>query len=215
MKRVFKRILPAVIAFVLILSGCGNPPKTEDEATLYEKIQNTLKNLETYEAVASVTYISNNNYHDYRVKQHSKASGEYRVEVLEPENVAGNVTIFDGKVICQYNNNVSGKIAVGTTESSERSEIFLTSFIKNYYADEEVSMAVSNMEDDDDITILEAKLPGDNQYLSTEKLLLVNDTLKPKELIIYDDKGKERIVVVFHEIEYNVKLNDNLFSIQK
>lgn len=212
MKHLFKRVLPAVIALVLLFCGCGAQSGTDDETSLYNKIQNTLKTLETYEATASVRYISNNNVHDYKVKQQSKSTGEYRVEVLEPENAAGNITTFDGSVICQYNSKVSGKIAVGTTESSERSEIFLTSFIKNYFSADETAQTVADMEDNDAITILEAKVPGDNQYLATERLLMNNETLKPKELVIYDDEGNERIVVVFQEIEYNISLDQALFT---
>jgi outer membrane lipoprotein-sorting protein len=212
MRHLFKRVFPAALAVILTLSGCAGQTVTQDETSLYDKIQNTLKTLETYEATAAVRYISNNNIHQYTVKQQAKNSGEYRVEVLSPENAAGNITTFDGSVICQYNSKVAGKIAVGTTESSERSEIFLTSFINNYFVAAETAQTVANMEDNDEMTVLEAVIPGENKYLATEKLFIRNDTLKPKELVIYDEDGNERIVVVFTEIEYNVKLDDAQFS---
>ncbi len=197
------------IITAVTLSSCVLRSK---EKTLYEKIVNTLTKTESFQTEAYVAYISNNKRNNYYTLQQARASGEYRIEVTAPEEAAGNITVFDGKIISQYNKKINGKISVGTTESMERSEILLTSFIKNYLASDDVSVSVSSIDAEKE-TVLEAKIPGNNRYFATEKLWMNNDTLTPNTLIIYDVDGKERIIVNYQKFEYNVKLEDSVFTV--
>lgn len=205
------RILFLLFAFVLLFTGCGTSKTAKDEAA-YDKIQKRLINLESYAATGTVTYISNKNTHTYEVSQFCKMTGEYRVEVTGPEKVKGNITVCDGKTIAQFNSRITGKLIVGTQDTSERYEIFLTSFVKNYVKSQEVSVSVANM-DENVCTVLEAKIPGGHPYLASEKLWVDNTTLDPVKLVIYDPDGGERVVVNFIIFEYNKELDDKLFLI--
>lgn len=215
MKKGFVRrglmLAAALMAMCVLFSSCSALTK---EKTLYEKIVNQLQDMKTFEASAYVRYISNNKSNTYITHQQARSTGEYKIEVTAPENVAGNVTIFDGKVISQFNKNIEGKISVGTTESMERSEILLISFIKNYFSAQDAAVSVSKVANADE-TMLEAKIPGDHRYMAMERLWVNNETLKPVELIIYDEDGVERIIVNYESFEYNVKLEDSVFVIQK
>jgi len=202
-------------AVIFVLSGCSAFTKDSGgsaDANAYEKIQKQLMGMKSYQSEASVKYISNKNTNEYETLQHCKITGEYRIEVTGPENAKGNITLSDGETICQFNPNVSGKIAVGSKDSPERCEIFLTSFVKNYLNSKEVSLEVSNF-GEGRATILEASVPGSHPYLSCEKLWVDNETYKPIQLIIYDPDGNERMVVTYKNFEYNPNLDDNLFKI--
>ena len=212
-KRIKSFAVFALLAVTAVLGGCRGGSVNEQTGTVYEKIQNRLINMETYQAEASVKYISNKNSHTYDTLQQCRMSGEYRIEVTGPENVAGNITLSDGKIICQFNSKVTGKISVGTTESQERSEILLTSFVKNYVKSKEVSVSAASV-DGGECTVLEANIPGDHPYLKNEKLWVDNKTLKPVQLIIYDPSGNERVVVNYTKFDYDVKLDDELFIIE-
>ena len=205
MKR--KLFAPLLLVGLLLLSACG----TGLNQSAYEKIHSQLLKMETYEATAAVTFVSNKNSHEYETLQQCKSSGEYRIEVTGPEKVAGNVTIFDGKVICQYNGRTEGKMSIASAEAPERAEIFLTSFVRNYIKSQEVSVSAANM-DDSACTVLEATIPGEHPYLRTEKLWVDNETLKPVRLVIYDPDGGERILVTYRSFEYNKVLEDAIFK---
>lgn len=209
----FKR-LAMVLMLALALAGCGILPKKAQEAvepSAYEKIQKSLTELTSYESTATVEYISNKGRNSYEVLQQCRVTGEYRVEVTGPDSVAGNITLSDGATIYQFNPKISGKISVGIKENQERSEIFVTSFIKNYLNSQDVSVSVGNF-GEGKCTVLEAIIPGDHPYLASEKLWVDNKTLNPVKLSIYDPDGSERIVVTFSTFEYNVELDDELFS---
>jgi len=204
-----RKLFALMVGITMLLGGCT---AAQDGSAAYEKVQNMLMKLETYEAAATVTFISNKNTHEYETLQHGKITGEYRIEVTGPEKVAGNVTLFDGKVICQFNGRTSGKMTVASAEAPERVELLLTSFIKNYIKSQEVSISVANM-DESVCTVLEATIPGEHAYLRTEKLWVDNKTLQPVRLAIYDPDGGERILVSYRSFEYNKVLDDSLFTV--
>ncbi|WP_250229115.1 hypothetical protein [Anaeropeptidivorans aminofermentans] len=215
MRRLLKALRPAVIFTTLFLCGCsvfsgGNEVSTD--ASTYEKVQNKLINMKSFETDATVRYISNRNEIEYDTHQVGRSTGEYRIELTAPEDAAGSVTIFDGETIYQFNPRLSSEIAVGVPETPERSEILITSFIKNYLASQEVSVSAANI-DEGTATILEAQIPGDHPYMTTEKLWVDNKTLKPLKLVVYDPDGVERLVVTFRNFEYDVELDDSLFTI--
>lgn len=201
---------------IAALTGCqklipDKMPQTKEQ-NAYQKIQTTLLNTTSYQCDATVEYKSNKSSSTYGTRQQSRISGEYRVEVTSPENVAGNVTLSDGKTICQFNPKIAGRIAIGTKESQERTEILLTTFIKNYLKSQEVSISVANL-GQGQCTVLEAVIPGDHPYLSSEKLWVDNETFKPVKLVVYDPDGGERIIVTYQDFQYNVPLDDNLFTV--
>lgn len=214
-----KRIKNVLLLFcmLVVLVGCasqGNDAVSEQDLSAFEKIQQKLTELQTFQTNATVEYISNKGSNVYSVIKRGKITGEYRIDVVGPEAVAGNVTIFDGTMIYQYNPRVAGKVVISTTESRDRYEILITSFIRNYLKSQEVSISVANM-DEGRRTILEAPLPGNHAYLATSKLWIDNDTLTPVQLIIYDPEGSERIIVTFSNFEYNIELEDTLFRIEQ
>lgn len=203
-----------VALFTALLTACqGNAANTESDAirSSYEKIQKKLVNLESYQSEATVTYKSNKGANVYDTLQQCKMDGKYRIEVTGPKNVAGNVTLSDGKTISQFNPRISGKVSVGMKENPERSEIFLTSFVKNYLASQEVSVSVGNF-GEGKCTVLEAVVPGNHPYLATEKLWVDNKTLNPVKLTVYDPDSGERVVVNFKTFDYNIPLEDSLFT---
>ncbi|MCL2203649.1 MAG: hypothetical protein FWB88_06890 [Defluviitaleaceae bacterium] len=209
----------AVCALLLVLvfaAGCGEGglrgPGSAEELSAFEKIQRMLVELHSYRAIATVEYRANKGSNTYETVQHARITGEYRVEVTGPEHVAGSVTVNDGRNIVQFNARVEGRIAVPVEETPERSEIFLTTFIRNYLQSNEVSVMVADM-DEGVRTVLEAAVPGNHPYLATARLWVDNQSLQPVKLIIFDPDGAERIIITYHAFEMNVVLDDALFSL--
>ena len=199
-------ILIAVGALVF-LNGCA----TGKKQSVSEKIQTTLLDMESYECTAALKRISNKGEDTYETKQYYKTSGEYKLLLTAPEKVAGNYTVYDGEKIYQYNPRLSDRIIVDVPDSPHRNELFLGQFIKNYMNSEEVSIETARL-DSGKCTVLEAVIPGNNKYLSTEKLWVDNETLLPVQFVIYDKNGDERYIVTYEEFEYNVKLDDSIFT---
>jgi len=207
----------AALVMVLVMSvSCGGDglrgAANAEEVSAFDRIHRMLAGLESYRAIATVEFRSNKGSNAYETIQHARITGEYRIEVTAPTNVAGSVTTSDGRQIFQFNSRVNGRVSLMVQETPERSEIFLTSFIRNYLQSEEVSVSVADM-DEGVRTVFEANVPGGHHYLATARLWVDNESLVPVKLIIFDQDGAERIVVTYHVFEYNVALDDALFSL--
>jgi len=215
-----KKILVMTIIILFAASGCKKTteiqPLQEEkkaEETAYDKIQKILSEMQTYTTSATVSYISNKGTNVYDTIQHVRMSGEYRIEVVAPENAKGNVTFSDGTTITQYNKNIEGRVSVNITENMERSELFLSNFLRNYNNSQQVSVSVANL-NEGECTILEATIPKNHPYISTQKLWISNETLEPVRMTIYDGNGSERIIIDYSNFEYNTQLPDNLFKME-
>lgn len=209
-----KKGFGAVILFLLMLVLSGCTKGGGQSLSTMEKIQKQLNDMQSYQCTGTMKRISNKGENEYGMKQSCKMTGEYKLELLSPQTVAGNYTIFDGKTICQYNPRVSGKIIIDVPESQPRNELFLGAFVKNYMQSEEVSIDVAKM-DSAKCTVLEAVIPGNNAYLATEKLWIDNETIKPVQFVIYDAQGKERYVLTYDEFEYDVAFEPETFQIDR
>ncbi|WP_058486267.1 outer membrane lipoprotein carrier protein LolA [Defluviitalea phaphyphila] len=208
-----KRCLGVFLFFIIIvITSCGNKDNLQPPKAPIEKIQEKLTSMKTYECIADLTYISNKGKNTYKTKQYYKITGEYRIEIISPEKMAGLVTVYDGEKVKQYNTRILGEIINEIPESKNRNEIFLGSFLKNYLQSEEVTLEVFSA-DNEEYTVLEAVIPEGGKYLSTEKLWVSNKTLNPVKLVIYDTEGNERIIVEYEEFKYNIELEDSIFQI--
>ena len=209
-------ILAMLIMAFAAFSGCAadnlRGPANTEEINAFEQIQRQLVEMESFRAIATVAYHSNKGVNAYDTIQHARMNGEYRVEVTAPPHVSGSVTAFDGHQILQFNSRVNGRVSIAVPETPERSEIFLTNFVKNYLQSNEVSVSVSDM-DEGVRTVLEATVPGNHPYLATAHLWVDNTTLLPVKLVISDQDGADRIVVTYHVFEFNIPLDDALFTI--
>lgn len=206
-----KKVMFIIVGlFTFLTVGCSS--SNQDDVSAYEKIQNKLIKMETYQCEATVKYISNKGENEYDTKQFCKSTGEYRIETISPKEVEGNIVMFDGKMIWQYNPRVEGKISLNTPDKPARHEILLSSFMENYVKSHDVSLETANFGEGKS-TVFEAKIPGDEKFFSTEKLWVDNETHMPLQLVVYDKENKERIIVTYKTFEYNVKLDDSLFKL--
>ncbi|MCI1999045.1 MAG: hypothetical protein LKJ75_01155 [Clostridia bacterium] len=204
----FRKILLFLLVPMLFV-GCGQKEKTP-----MEKIQVRLGSIKSYECSATLTRISNKSSNTYGTKQYYKNTGQYRLELTSPDDVAGNYTVFDGKTVCQYNPHCQKKIIRNVPQNQARNELFLGSFFKNYLNSEDVAIDTVSI-DESACTVLEANMPGGNKNMVTEKLWINDTTLKPVKLVIYDKDKKERYILEYGNFEYDVQLSNDIFTIKE
>ena len=207
-----KKILSILLSFSLLftIAACSRrEPMTE-----LETIQKQLTEMDGYTCTATLTRNSHKGEQTYETKQYYKSTGEYRLELTAPENVAGNYTIFDGERICQYNPRLDSSIIRNVPESQHRNELFLGQFIANYMQSEGVSVEAAAL-DESRCIVLEAVIPGSDNDLSAEKLWVDRESLLPVRFVIYNADGEERYRMDYTSFEFDPQFDDTLFSISE
>ncbi len=203
MKRIF------YVLMIVMLCGCSQGKKA------YPTIQEKLTMMESYKTDAELTYISNKGETKYTTVQTADKEGRYRIETSAPEDCKGNVVMYDGKMVWQYDPKLAdNKISVNPPDKASRREIILFSFLENYVKSKDVSIGAASL-DESMCTVLEARIPGNNRLLASEKLWVSNETQDPVRLVIYDNENKERIVAEFANFEYNYSIDEDTFTIKQ
>ena len=207
-----KKFLSLFLSFSLLftIAACSR----EEPLSELESIQKQLAEMEGYACTATLTRTNERGTQTYETKQYCKATGEYRLELTAPENVAGNYTIFDGDRICQYNPRLDSSVIKDVPESQHRNELVLSQFISNYMQSEGVSVETAAL-DESRCIVLEAIIPGNDSTLSSEKLWVDRETLLPVRFVIYDADDKECYKTEYTSFTFNPQFDDALFAIDE
>lgn len=207
-----KKYLSLFLSFSLLftIAACSR----EEPLSELESIQKQLAEMEGYTCTATLTRTNERGEQTYETKQYCKSTGEYRLELTAPENVAGNYTVFDGERICQYNPRLDSSITRDIPESQHRNELFLSQFIQNYMQSEGVSVETAAL-DESRCIVLEAIIPGNDAALASEKLWVDRESLLPVRFVIYDAEGEERYSMGYSSFEFDPQFDDALFTIEE
>ena len=207
-----KKYLSLFLSFSLLftIAACSR----EEPLSELESIQKQLAEMEGYTCTATLTRTNESGEQTYETKQYCKSTGEYRLELTAPENVAGNYTVFDGERICQYNPRLDSSIIRDIPESQHRNELFLSQFIQNYMQSEGVSVETAAL-DESRCIVLEAIIPGNDAALASEKLWVDRESLLPVRFVIYDAEGEERYSMDYSSFEFDPQFDDALFTIEE
>lgn len=181
---------------------------------VYGNAHDMLLNLNSYETMATVKYISNKTDNEYLTNQKARKTGEYKIEVISPEKISGTITIFDGDMIYQYNPKNGGEVFMTTSDTIERSSLFLTDFIKNYMTSLDSAVQVGTFKGGKS-TIFETIIPGGNDHFAKQKLYVNSETLQPEKLTLNNKDGVELIIVEYRDFEYNKEFVDEEFKVGK
>ncbi len=164
-----------------------------------QEIVDYILNLSSYEAEVTVNITSNKNSNKYILKQKYQKDKECIQEVIEPSNIAGVKIINDGKNLKIENSNLNLNEIIENYTNLENNNLDLSMFIDEYKNSNE-----SNYEEKDDEIIMKVKNDKENIYVKEKILYISKKTYKPVKLEIKDNKQKERIYILYNEVEINV-----------
>lgn len=189
-----------IIAFIIIsisiflilnykkLKG-GNTIVNQSE----ENIINSILNIKAYSAKLDVTIETNKNKNKYVISQKIE-NGEATQEVLEPENIAGVITKYDGKDLKVINNKLNLETTFQNCQYIVENRLWLDSFIKEYKESENKKVNSNKKE-----IILEVKNSG-NVYNTLKKLYIDKQTGKPIKMEVEDINKKMLVYILYTEM---------------
>lgn len=211
-----KKLMLTVIAIlIIVISICcffiKNNYKTvkfgNNNYKSAEDIKEYILNISSYEADITVEIISNKNSNKYKIKQKYSSPNIFKQEVIEPDNIQGLTTTFDGTTLKIDNTKLSlNKIFENYSYVSENS-LCLNDFIKDYKESKS-----SKIKEEVDNIIMETKIEDGNKYIAYKKLYIDRKTNKPIKLEIEDINKKMLVYIQYNEIKINSLNKDEVLA---
>ncbi len=197
-----------VIFLIALLTACQQPTNEE----VFYKAQKKLGEMEGYQCTAKIYVQRENEEKEYIFKQTFQYPDKYRLEVLSPENLKGNLTISNGKTAWMKHPSINQVWKMDQFEQSQEQLMFIGYFMRNLLNSEETNLESKSL-DGNDYIVITTTLPGGNYYFNEQKLWIDTEKMTPNKLYILDEKGKTRFRVTFEDFEYNPKLQEDLFNL--
>ena len=159
--------LISIFAYKLLKNGNNKINKSEEE------IVEDILNIKSYKAKLEIEVETNKNKTKYVVKQELKQNNISTQEVIEPSNIAGIITQYDGANLKIINNKLQLTTTFENYSYVVDNNLWLNSFIESYKQCKNSKVTSKNNE-----IILEFKDENNTKYTSYKKLYIDKSTRK-------------------------------------
>lgn len=136
-----------------------------------EDIIEYVLNINSYKAKLEIEVETNKNKNKYVVKQSLEKGNISRQEVVEPSNIAGVITEFDGNNLKIINNNLNLSTTFENYSYVVENKLWINSFIEDYKKSNNSKVTTKENE-----IILELKNEDGNKYNVYRKLYIDKKT---------------------------------------
>lgn len=198
-----------ILFIVLLLTGCSE--KTDEE--LFYDAQKKIVSLNTYTCTAEVTVYGNKSPQKYTAKQWFAAPDKYRIEIENPENLKGKVTVYNGKRAWICHPRIGQEWMMEDFLASVEQKMFLGYFINNFVNTENVKLNKEIIDDKEYIS-LQTEIPGNHPYFNKERLWFDIEKYYPYRLQVLDVDDNVRIDVQYLNFRYNENIDNRIFTIK-
>lgn len=179
------------LQFTYKLSKSGN--------TINKSDNNDILNIKSYEAVIEVEISSNKNINKYVIKQKYSEPNIMKQEIIEPENIRGMTTIFDGTNLILENQSLGLKTLYEDYNYIGGNSLSLIKFIEEYK-----STQTQELEETEEEKITTIKLENStNKYEMYKKIYINKNTNLPNKMEILDINKIRTVYILYKEIKIN------------
>lgn len=185
-------IIITTIFIILYYKNCKNGNTMFNKSE--EEIINYILDMKSYKAKLEITVETNKKLTHYIVSQIFE-NNNAKQEVLEPSNIAGVITEYDGTNIKIRNNKLDLETTFQNYQYIVENTLWLDSFIKDYKNEKNVTSTIQNNE-----IILKVK-KDQNRYNVYKELYIDKRTAKPTKMIVKDINQKTLVYILYTEME--------------
>lgn len=159
-----------------------------------EEIIKNILEMKSYKAKLDITIQTNKNETKYKVSQ-TLEEGRAKQEVLEPENIAGVITEYDGTNLKIKNSKMNLETTFENYQYIVENRLWLDSFIEEYKTTQNTRTSSTENE-----IILEVK-KEDAPYNIYKKLYIDKKTGNVSKMIVQDINQKTLVYILYTEIK--------------
>ncbi len=202
----FRKVLFLLVITVIVMAACGKP----SDEKMYYRVQKRMGKIKSYEAVAQMSSHVGDSTREYRFNQVFQYPDKYRLEVISPRSLKGNITIFNGKVAWIKHASIDQVRRLDNLEQSDEQLMFIGHFLKDFINSENSSYHKEKINGQNSIVIT-TEVPGGNPHFYKQRLWVSEGRCTPIQLSIMDKKENVKLKVHFEEFKINPRLDEELF----
>lgn len=188
---IFLIVIISFAQFTYKISKKGNNINKSDEIDIL--------NIRSYEAVIEVEVYSNKNTNKYVMSQKYFEPNIIKQEIIEPENIKGLTTVFDGENLILENKSLSLKTTYEKYNCIKGNSLSLIRFVKEYKESQN-----AEVEENQDEKSIKIKIENNNnKYEAYKKLYINKNTNLPTKMEILDVNQNRTVYILYREIKIN------------
>ncbi len=208
-KKILLFILILLVAILIITFFYLNTYKNSKIVNNIDKsnIKEYILNISSYEAKATITVKSNKNTNKYIVKQQYNLNKVFKQEILEPENIKGLITIYDGNNLKIENTKLNLSNIYENYQFISNNVLDLYAFLENY------KNAINpEYEENDTQIIMKLKNDNLNNYNIFQNLYIDKNTALPTKMEIIDKNQNTLVYIEYNEISFNTTSKEEILA---
>ena len=202
------KVLLIFLIVGVFLSGCNH--KTAKNT---EDVQKLLMKLKTYRCDVVFAVTNNLSTNVYKAKHMYKFPDKYRIEIVEPSELNGQTTIYNGGIAYIYHPTLNTYLITENFNNSLEFSSFIGAFIESFKNNGGAGFKLESFQDKQ-CYVLEMPIKGENPYRAFEKIWIDAERIIPVKAEILDKHNKVSAQVLYENFEENPKLEDSIFQIQ-
>ncbi len=176
-----------------------------------KEIEEYILNISSYNAKIEVEVQSNKNSNKYILEQKYAEPNIQKQTVIEPTNIAGLETIFDGSNLKINNTKLKLSTIYENYTYMMSNFLWLNSFIEEYK--NAISNGKQSITEENGKIIMEVKNTDEtNRYISNKKLYIDKQTGKPIKMQVQDINQNIIVYILYNEIEINSLKRDEILA---
>ncbi len=199
-----------IVVSILFFTGCREPTNEE----VYYEVQKHFNNMDSYECVAEIILHTQDLESTYKSRHVYKMPDKYIIEILDPPDSKGCTTIYNGSNAWFYHPQINQSMLINNFNNSREENMFIGYFYKISLTGESAKLSSETI-NNQDYLIIAVEIPGNNHYRKSEKIWIHKKNLLPHKLLIFDDKGKVTVEVLYSSFQYNIELGEKEFLIKE
>lgn len=174
-----------------------------------KSIEEYILNISSYEANITIEVKSNKNSNQYVAKQQYVQPNIFKQEIIQPDNIQGLTTIYDGTSLKIENTDLNLTKIYEQYQYIAENSLCLNDFIEEYKKNE-----TKKYEEKENQVIMEVKNQNSkNQYIVTRKLYIDKSTKKPIKMEIQDINQNVLVYILYNEIKINSTKREDILAV--
>lgn len=203
--RLLKGIL-VLLVVVISITACGKPSDKERYYNAHKKMME----IKSYQTIAKISSYTGDSKREYEFNQMFQYPDKYRLEVISPNSIKGNLTIFNGKAAWIQHATIDQTWKMDNFEQSKEQLMFIGYFLKNFINSENSTYHSESFKGKDSIVVT-TELPGGNPHFYSQRLWIDGKDFTPLRLNIIDKQDRVRFEVYYEDFKMNPELSEDLF----